>query len=244
MIVRIAHRGAKLEAPENTMSAFTAAFNQGATNIECDVRLTSDNVPIIMHDATLERTTNGNGPVDQCTYQTIQSLDAGSWFHEDFKGTSIPQLSELLRWQKQSNIALHLEIKPMSPEVLNAGLDVILKQVHAFANTEKIFLLSFQYAVLERLQELNSPLPRVLSVFHCQQQDIENAAAVNCRQINSCYNHVCRKSIQDIQDRGFQAGIFTIDHGAQIKELTQYNVDAVFIDDMRLLNENTLSLGR
>lgn len=244
MVVRIAHRGAKLDAPENTMSAFTAALDQGATHIECDVRLTADNIPIIIHDETLERTTNGTGQVDQCTYQTIQSLDAGSWFGKDFSGVSIPLLSELLRWQKQSDITLHLEIKPLSPETLEAGLDMILKQVHALANTEKIFLLSFQYAVLERLQQLNSPLPRVLSVAHCQQQDIENAAAVNCQQINSSYDHVCHQSIRDIQNRGFQAGVFTINHDVQIKELIQYNVDAVFIDDMRLLNENTLSLGR
>ena len=244
MIARIAHRGAKQDAPENTMPAFIAAFEQGAMHIECDVHLTADNTPVIIHDDTLDRTTNSSGQVALSSDQTIQSLDAGSWFHEDFKGTSIPVLSELLRWQKQSDITLHLEIKPMSPEKINAGLDVILQQVHALANTEKIFLLSFQYAILERLQQLNSPLPRVLSVAHCQPQDIEKAVAMNCHQINFSYEHIGYKIIQDIQNRGLQAGVFTISQDMQIKELSLYHADAAFIEDMRLLNENTLSLSQ
>jgi len=243
MIDRIAHRGASLEAPENTMQAFSTAYQKGATHIECDVRLTADKVPIIIHDDTLERTTNGKGPVDKCRYQVIETLDAGSWFNDAFSGTAVPKLSELLCWQKKSGVTLHLEIKPLNPNTLDADLDIILEQVHALADTQKIHLLSFQYAVLKRLQKLNNHIPTVLAITRCQSQDIENAIAANCHQINSSYDHVCPKQIKNIQNRGLRVGIYTVNQDEQIKELVHYHVDAVFVDDMHLINSPTLHLG-
>lgn len=242
MLERIAHRGANKEAPENTMSAFSAAFDCGATHIECDIRLTSDDVPIIIHDATLDRTTNGSGQVEQCSYKTIQTLDAGSWFGDEFKGTTVPRLEELLRWQKKYGVTLHLEIKPMSANTLSAGVDIILEQVHKLANTEKIFLLSFQYDILVRLQELKSRIPTVFSIDHfCKAQDIKDADTANCKQINIKYDHMNFEDIQDIHQAGMRVGIYAINSDVQIEQLMQSNVDAVYIDDMYMINANRQS---
>ena len=244
MIDRIAHRGASLEAPENTMQAFSTAYQKGATHIECDVRLTADKVPIIIHDDTLDRTTNGKGPVDKCRYQVIETLDAGSWFSDSFSGVTVPKLSELLSWQKKSGIILHLEIKPLNPNTLEADLDIILDQVYALADTQKIHLLSFQYAVLKRLQKLNNHIPTVFAITRCQSHDIENAIAANCYQINSSYDHVCPEQIKNIQNQGLRVGIYTVNQDEQLKELLHFNVDAVFVDDMNLINKPSLHLGR
>jgi glycerophosphoryl diester phosphodiesterase len=242
MIDRIAHRGANKEAPENTMAAFSAAFESGATHIECDIRLTADDVPIIIHDATLDRTTNGSGQVDQCSYKTVQTLDAGSWFGDEFKGVTVPRLEELLKWQKQYGVTLHLEIKPMSTDTLSAGVDIILEQVHKLADTEKIYLLSFQYDILMRLQELKNRLPTVFSIDHfCESQDIKDADDANCKQINIKYDHICFKNIQDIHQAGLRVGIYAINNDEQIEQLTQSNVDAIYIDDMHMINSNRLS---
>ncbi len=91
-----AHRGENLINPENTLSAFEAAVKLGAQMIEFDVRLTKDKVPVIMHDNSVDRTTNGNGPVSQLSFKQIRNLDAGSWKSEKFKGEKVPTLSEVL----------------------------------------------------------------------------------------------------------------------------------------------------
>ena len=83
-------------------------------NIECDVILTADKVPVLIHDSNLSRTTNGQGLVNESSYAYLQSLDAGSWFHPNFSGAKIPKLSELLEWQQQTEVTLHIEIKPLA----------------------------------------------------------------------------------------------------------------------------------
>ncbi len=92
----IAHRGASAYAPENTMAAFRLAEAMGADGIEFDVKLTADGVPIVMHDATLDRTTDGSGEVARRTLNEIRKLDAGSFFEDSFAGEKVPTLAEVL----------------------------------------------------------------------------------------------------------------------------------------------------
>ncbi len=91
-----AHRGTVKFAPENTLPAFAAAIERGADLIEMDIRETRDKVLVIMHDATVDRTTNGKGRVDQLTLAEIKKLDAGSWFSTDFRGVQVPTFQEAL----------------------------------------------------------------------------------------------------------------------------------------------------
>lgn len=91
-----AHRGDKKVTPENTIPAFQSAVRKGAHMIELDVAPTSDGRLIIMHDRTLDRTTNGSGAVSDHTFDEIRALDAGSWFNEEFAGTQVPTLEEAL----------------------------------------------------------------------------------------------------------------------------------------------------
>jgi len=106
----IAHRGYSSEAPENTFAAFDLAIERGYWDIEFDVQMTSDGVPVIIHDETLERTTNGVGLVAEHTYAELAKLDAGSWFAESFADQRIPSLEDFLK--SYEGIAnLHLEIK-------------------------------------------------------------------------------------------------------------------------------------
>ena len=92
----VAHRGYSAQYPENTVSAFEAAIDAGADMIELDVCLTKDRVPVVIHDKTLERTTDGNGLVSELTLSKLKKLDAGSWFSPEFKGLTIPTLEEIL----------------------------------------------------------------------------------------------------------------------------------------------------
>jgi len=95
-ILLIAHRGALLAAPENTLPALDKAIELGFDFVEMDVRSTKDDVPVVFHDKTVERTTNGEGQVEDLTWDEIRQLDAGSWFDPAFAGTRVPSLEEAL----------------------------------------------------------------------------------------------------------------------------------------------------
>jgi glycerophosphoryl diester phosphodiesterase len=108
--VIFAHRGASVSAPENTMAAFETAISMGAKAIELDTMLSSDGIPVVIHDHTLERTTNGHGEVQKTSYSDLILLDAGSWFLPAFKGEGIPSLRRVL--EKFSNkILINIELK-------------------------------------------------------------------------------------------------------------------------------------
>jgi len=110
-LLRIAHRGASLHAPENTVAAFEAAIRQGIDAIELDVRITGDGVPVVLHDDTLDRTTDGRGPIAAASYKTVRRLDAGSWFAPRFRGERVPTLAEALDCAAD-RCGLNIEIKP------------------------------------------------------------------------------------------------------------------------------------
>ena len=107
----IAHRGASADAPENTISAVALAARRGARWIETDVRLTADGGLVMIHDETLDRTTNGTGPVSDARFADIMTLDAGAWFAPAFAGEPVPDLATFLRACLDHGLALQLELK-------------------------------------------------------------------------------------------------------------------------------------
>lgn len=116
--VLIAHRGLSAHAPENTFAAFRAAARAGFTWIETDLDLTSCGTPVLMHDDTLDRTTDGQGRVSEVTYEQLRQYDAGAWFSEDFSGERVPPLSGpegLVAWLREEGISANLELKLTDP---------------------------------------------------------------------------------------------------------------------------------
>jgi glycerophosphoryl diester phosphodiesterase len=105
-----AHRGASSKAPENTLAALDAAWRDGATLAEIDVRLTRDGHVVLMHDRTVNRTTTGRGPVEAMTLEEIRALDAGGWFADAFRGERVPTLREVVAWAR-GKLVLLVELK-------------------------------------------------------------------------------------------------------------------------------------
>lgn len=118
----IGHRGASNEAPENTMASFVRALELGAHGVEFDVQLTSDAVPVVIHDAMLDRTTTGSGPVLAATLDQVQALDAGGWFDLSFADERVPLLDDVLGLPAE---VFELEIKTWGRPVLDAVLDAV-----------------------------------------------------------------------------------------------------------------------
>jgi glycerophosphoryl diester phosphodiesterase len=111
----IGHRGTPVQAPEQTFASFERAVRFGADMIEVDVRVSADDVLVLLHDQLLDRTTNGTGPVGLLTADELRALDAGSWFAPEFAGQRIPLLDELFDFAERENVALCLEAKGKEP---------------------------------------------------------------------------------------------------------------------------------
>lgn len=145
----VGHRGALALAPENTFAAFGRAVEIGVDAIEFDVQRTADAVPIVIHDATLDRTTNGHGPVRERRWSEIRELDAGSHFAPEHSSEHVPALEELLVWARAQTVGLVLELKQPAPgdgRPRDEGLvEAVLAQLAASGLLERTLLISFDH---------------------------------------------------------------------------------------------------
>ena len=150
-VMAIAHRGASADAPENTVAAFDEAIRLGARAVEMDVRLCKDGTPVVLHDATVDRTTNGTGAVAELTRIDLLRLDAGSWKHPRFAGTRIPLLHEALQAVSDDAVPV-LELKTeIDPAVLQ-------KLLEEFDLRGRAVILSFDPDILKAV---HARLPRI-----------------------------------------------------------------------------------
>nr|WP_054637803.1 glycerophosphodiester phosphodiesterase family protein [Thalassobacillus sp. C254] len=137
-----AHRGASITHPENTMTAFQAAVDAGAEGIELDVQLTKDEEVVVIHDNTVNRTTDGFGAVHELTAKEISKLDAGSWRDASFRGEKVPLLKDVLEWLTDKDILINIELKKHKPgyETLAQKVTDVIKEHNV---QKKIILLPF-----------------------------------------------------------------------------------------------------
>src|SRR5215468_6295622 len=142
------HRGYSLCYPENTMPAFEGAKACGATTVEADIVLTADAAPIVLHDRTLDRTTDGHGFAADFSLEQIRDLDAGRAFSPRFAGTPVPTLAEVLNWAKREEMGLFLEIKEAErPDLV---VDRVAELVEATGTTDWVTVISFDHVLLKR----------------------------------------------------------------------------------------------
>jgi glycerophosphoryl diester phosphodiesterase len=163
------HRGYSLLYPENTLPALQAAKACGATTVEIDVVLTADAEPIVLHDLTVDRTTDGNGFAADLSLVRIRSLDAGSSFHPRFAGTAVPTLAEVLDWAERENMGLVLEIK--EAERADLAVDRAASLVGETGSLDRVVVISFDHVVLKRAVERHPGL-RTEAITHARHADI------------------------------------------------------------------------
>lgn len=151
-MIIIAHRGASGSAPENTLNAVRQALRQGADAVEVDLRQTKDGVVVLMHDPSVDRTTNGAGIVGNITYSDIAPLDAGSWYGAEFAGQRVPTLDDLLS-EVQGRTMLLLEVK--AGTATYPGIERrIIDSVRLFGASVHCVVQAFDQDVLDAFHEL------------------------------------------------------------------------------------------
>jgi len=144
----IAHRGAPREAPENTIAAFQRALEAGADWVELDIRKTLDKRAVVIHDATVNRTTDGRGRICEMSEGEITSLDAGSWFSDQFAGERVPTLDKALEWAKSTGIRLNVELKDKGIEELT------IDSVRNHGMLEQVVISSFSINSLWKIRKI------------------------------------------------------------------------------------------
>lgn len=163
------HRGYSLHYPENTIAAFAAAKVAGATTVEIDVVLTADGEAVVLHDLSVDRTTDGHGFAADLPLAKIRELDAGAPFDPRFVGTKIPTLLEALDWAKREAMGIVLEIKEAErPDLAVDRVAELLRQTGA---GERVIVISFDHLVLKRAVERHPEL-RTEVITHARHVDI------------------------------------------------------------------------
>lgn len=160
----VAHRGASLDAPENTLSAIRLAAERGATWVETDVRLTADGGLVMIHDATLDRTTNGTGRIGHMDFADIIGLDSGSWFAPDFAGEPVLDLTAFLRGILDNGLCLQLELKESSGReeaLTRAAIDTV-KDIWPIGE-RGLYLSSFSERCMGLAAEMLPEVPRAIA---------------------------------------------------------------------------------
>lgn len=219
-----AHRGDSVRAPENTMAAFAAAVESGADGIELDVHLASDAIPVVIHDETLERTTDASGAVSWTTSRQLAGMDAGTWFSPDFSGEPIPLLTEVLE-SFAGRLHLNLEIKEF-----NAGLAVLglLKDYPA----ADVIVSSFDYEVLRLLREAEPALALgVLYSAGSWRRAVRLAKGLSARSFHPVAHSVTRPMLAECARAGLLVHVWTVDSAAVARSLVRAGVSGVFTND-------------
>jgi glycerophosphoryl diester phosphodiesterase len=226
--VVVAHRGASGLAPENTLAAFRLAVEQGAPCVECDVHLTADGVPIVIHDATVDRTTNGSGAVSAMRFEDLRRLDAGAWRGGEFTGERLPTLDETLA-ACAGRARLVVELKAGGGEAL---VDAALAAIDAAAGTD-VAVISFgpDEVRLTARKRPDLPLGFLITKGHLTQHGVPAALAA-ARDFGATFFSpneapVDAALVDAAHAVGLPVSVWTVDDPARMAALASLGVDAI-----------------
>jgi glycerophosphoryl diester phosphodiesterase len=226
-VLVIAHRGASGHAPENTLAAFRKAVAQGASFIETDLQLSRDARFVAIHDATVNRTTNGQGAVHDLTLVELRHLDAGSWFGSEFAGERIPTLEEILEFSKKHDVVFYLELKPSGSW---GGEHALIGALRESGEIPRTVVISFDTAILEGLRKIEPTLMTGVLYEGQIEKPIERALQVGARQLAVRANLVTPALLVAARKRDLQVVCWTVNHPAHMRLLMEAGVDGIMSD--------------
>jgi glycerophosphoryl diester phosphodiesterase len=229
-----AHRGASAYAPENTLAAFQLALEQGAPAIEFDVKLTADRHVIVIHDSTLDRTTNGEGPVNLRPLDAIKQFDAGGWFGEEFKGEPIPTLDEVFS-ALGGKIFMNIELTNYTTP-FDRLVDEVAELVEKYKVQDSIMFSSFFPTNLIRARKLLPQVPRGQLVFAGRAGWWQRVwgAWLDLQADHPFTSDVSIEKIAISRSKNRRVHVWTVNDPVDMNRLREIGVDAIFSDDPKL----------
>lgn len=220
----VAHRGFSGIAPENTLAAFRLALEQSFVHwIELDVQLSKDGVPVVIHDFTLERTTNGTGRIKDSDWKELQQLDAGSWKNAECLGEKIPTLAQVLDLC-HGRVSLNIELKTTGD--MYPGLEkAVLREIMMREMQNEVVLTSFDRSALRRTKELN-PEIRTGLIIDARPDDLaKQLEKLQCSFLSIGYPHLDRYLLRDLTKRGITVMAWTVDDCRIMRRLSALHPD-------------------
>ena len=238
----VAHRGHSIACPENTLEAYRKAIELGVEMIECDVNITRDGKLVMMHDATLNRTTNGTGRVSAATWEEIQQLDAGGKFKPEFAGVRIPSAEETLLFYKEAGVQSCFEVKGGDPDESNR---IALGLVELFVQhgmLDNAFLSSYHH---EALHVAQSKCPELLLAPERLPDDapadppeaVRQAEAFQAPVLQHQYTVLTADVVRLLHESGIAVWSWSTTDADSILFSLEMGADALMGDDVQLMLE-------
>ncbi len=244
----IAHRGRSAYTPENSFQSFKEAYELGVDVLDADIRLTKDNIPVVFHDKTLDRTTNGKGPVLNYTFEQLQEFDSGYWFEDpktqDFpfreKGFQIISLIDL--FEKFPKVKINLELKDKMSYAPSTLLDTIITA----GSEDRVIVGSFRHKQLSRFRDLSvsrqiptsaSPVEVLSFLMHLQIFTKRTFCALQVPPNVSILKIATYRNIRRAHKRDLAVHIWTINERETMRRMLSWGIDGIFTDDPEMLLE-------
>jgi glycerophosphoryl diester phosphodiesterase len=234
-LLRVGHRGAKGHAPENTQISFAVAAGMGVSVVETDVHLSKDGEVVLIHDHTVNRTTNGHGYVKDLTLTELKKLDAGSWYDARFAGEPIPTLDELLSWAR-GRIAVAIEIK--NGPIYYPG--IVAKTIQALRRhdmTRQAILISFDHLALRKAKQLAPEILTGILYVGGLADPIGAARAAGANALHPHWAYVTPELVQTVHAAGLAISPWNPNDLPTIRMLSEMGVDSVGTDYPELFDQ-------
>jgi glycerophosphoryl diester phosphodiesterase len=231
----LGHRGGGTLAPENTLAGLRTASNYGFGGAEFDAKLTRDGVAILMHDDTLDRTTNGRGPVAQADWAALQGLDAGSWYDARFAGQTIPTLEAALSLCGELGLWPNVEIKPCPGRERETGTLVAREVQRQWRGDPFPLLSSFSPASLEAARDEAPRLPRGLLMGDVPDDWREQVNQLGCFSLHCHHRAVSQALLVQAIAADIPVLCYTVNRPDLVSKLLSRGVSAIVTDRLDLI---------
>jgi glycerophosphoryl diester phosphodiesterase len=221
----IAHRGASSYAPENTLAAFDLALAMGIRHIELDVHCTRDGQVVVIHDETVDRTTDGTGPVMSYTLAELRCLDAGTWFGAEFAGQRVATYAEILA-RYGGRVHIHTEIKGHTAQLAQRTVDLIRQ----YNMTAQVTMTSFQQPPLQDIRTYAPELPTGWLVREASETIITQAQQLGVTQLCPHAATVTAALVRHLQAQGFVVRAWGVTNETLMRQVVDAGADGMTVN--------------
>lgn len=226
MIMNYAHRGASGYYPENTMLAFEKAIELGCDAIETDVQMTKDGVLVLIHDETVNRTTNGKGFVKDYSYKDLRGLDAGTWFNDCSKYENIPNVEELLQLAKDKGIIINFEIK--TGVILYPGIEQkLIDLIYKYEMHNSVILSSFNHHSMVKCKEISKEIKTALLYSSGLYKPELYCKTAFADALHPNYHSINKEVVQGAKEAGVIVNVWTLNTEKEMKAMIAIDVDGI-----------------
>lgn len=221
----IAHRGYSAEAPENTLAAYRLAKEKGFSYVECDISFTKDGTPVLLHDSSIDRTSNGQGELSDLTYDEIKGFDFGGWFSSDYAGEKIPKFSEFIDLCVELELHPYLELKS-NGDYTEDQIAKLVELVEYKGLKGKVTWISFEYSYLAYIKVVDPSARLGYVTKGIDENIIENTknlmTGTNEVFIDAQVNKFGYKELKLAEEAGVAVEVWTVNYIFLMRKLSSY----------------------